>query len=283
MKNTKFMLVSILIGLISGCNLGTGTSQNTQSSSGQLKIEEGLPLSSFGHDTFKNTEIASMAKSSIGFTNNRNGNCTGVVIEPHLILTAAHCVYSVDSQAPKVKPDESLNVYLPYDSITNKYIDKGLESTYKVVNVYHEFTKKEFGKDIAVIKVAESLPNPLSESAFSYLAFPDDRSTILKDLLSPIDAKVFTIGYGSNNKFEFRYAAASKFSPNKNGEMGELYNNEIKTQSGDSGGPVFVCKTKTNECSLIGITRGVNTRTADYITTTLLTDIFGNIMHNALQ
>lgn len=151
-----------------------------------------------------------------------NSFCSGVIISPVLILTAAHCISG---------DENTLNVFFGKSA-------KEITASRKVSKIIvHEEYQDEATKDrndLALIKLIDPVPENYSSAKFI-----EDTSILKKE------TQVLIAGYGStgSGKFEPTLNILNKkiFNPNySNTEILFDQRNGSGICGGDSGGPAFV-------------------------------------------
>mgnify|MGYP006081001743 CR=1 FL=1 len=191
-------------------------------------------------------------KGVVAITYKGNTLCSGSLVTPTKIITAAHCIL----------PIEVPGKFKDFISEAGVYIGSGLDggqlpSQYKIKNywVHPEYRNHPFGKnDLAVIELVREIKN------VKPIIILDSIELFKKNLKTESEVIIMGYGYRQNTINEYpaqvKTLVGKKYKTKmivKSLNANEIYleANETGPCSGDSGGPAFV---KINEKSfLVGV------------------------------
>jgi secreted trypsin-like serine protease len=195
-----------------------------------------------------------IGRSTVFIYGGNSGNCTGSILSPNIILTAAHCVTDVSKPNERVLMSPSqLSVRNDFGGFFNSAIvvDKIL-----VPNEYYSITDYKrylFGKDIALLRLSKSLPreyvtvvlesdqNQVYQQTLQFAGY-GDLAVEMNDIDSNTSASLFfgqilakdTIQLGNGNAQVASLPELSYFLTFKIGKR-----NASAPCHGDSGGPIY--------------------------------------------
>ena len=181
--------------------------------------------------------------------------CTGEVISPHVVLTAAHCVDPAAMTDDQGNP-LTINGFVVYlgDDLSND-MEVGTQSNLRqvattVYNPAFNINDLEGGNDIAVVVTTASIP----ETPMTFSQSPLDSSYVGKS--------VTIVGYGVDSSSDQNSAGVRRYTTTTisdieenssgAGQLIELGTKAHNTCHGDSGGPAIYSQGGTD--TIIGIT-----------------------------
>ncbi len=190
-------------------------------------------------------------------------SCSGTVIAPNWILTAAHCVFDTDSDPVIRYPQTSVRAFPPgvAGSMSN-YFSKGRAVSKIYIHPLYQKANGSFNADIALLRLAAPMPNSKS------MALDDGRADIavgselkaygwgVTDRAGEIDAKginaapLIVNGTASDPNCGYWEIQYGSWAPSFLCTTGGA---DSAVCSGDSGGP-FVKYSATGAPVLVGIT-----------------------------
>lgn len=235
----KHSLLSLLIipTVLIACNSGNMVHDNPNSASYNLKIINGNEFSKLP----ENTEIKTLSEATIGLQiKNLSGGvnrCTGVAIAENLLLTAQHCF--VDWGNNETLPGKIITT--AGDQITLNVINSNpTVATVESIGYATDDVESllDFsGNDLTLVKLTTNT-FPKFVPIKQIISFQNyDKSAVVDELANKLwDRKntLYTMGWGSNLKFEFITidSESTKFPYNFkqsliiNGKLVNSYNNE---------------------------------------------------------
>ncbi len=231
MHRTKLVAAFAVSSLLAACG-GTSSEDVT------VSVSESIAPRIVGGTKSTSTQ------DSVVFLNMGAGYCTGTLIAPNLVLTARHCVQTMDESSAcgtfvKDNKPSSMQVVLGYGAMTGSAVATGAK-------FFHETNTSGCSYDIALVQLDKDIPG----------------AKIAPVSFTPVkkgDSSLVAVGYGSINDsngdpagrlqrsgISVQAAAATSYSyTTKAGKKiavdvsaGEFATGE-STCFGDSGGPLF--------------------------------------------
>ena len=182
--------------------------------------------------------------------------CTGTLITPNYVMTAAHCVSTCEGDESDAK------AYRPYMHIGFGQSESELTHVYDIEAFYPHpkfvCNKADISNDIAIIKLKKSVPLSVASPT---LPLPPQFAITAKDVDSSEGIQTTTVGFGKT-KFADDYSSGKKYktsrtvyaicplSSNNSKRCNYFYDKgfiffdftNTGTCQGDSGGPTFVTR-----------------------------------------
>ncbi len=225
------LLVSLVFS--TGCLAGSSDDSHTQvvSDSNENAIVDGTPARAY-------PEIVAIETYRDGKS---SGLCSGTLIGPRAVLTAAHCTsisqYSADGT--RTLRDDSFQIFAPYANAQRVWAHRAI--------VHPDYAAPEVGynslnvHDVAILVLDSPIPLP----KYPRLADkPLTRSTQAVSL-----GRMFNDDTSETDVFVSK--PFSIFSPTEFPSITEYYVAPIVTNKGDSGGPLMLLH---KEHEIVGIT-----------------------------
>jgi secreted trypsin-like serine protease len=231
MEIKKILGISLTVGLLAACgaegvknNLGDVTKQKSDIMNG-ARVEK---------DWEQPTYQSTVALTTRKFMDKGKSFCTGTVIHPRVVMTAAHCV--VDKDGKPVVDDEVLVAF-------GKRVNNGAPTSAVLRQVAHP----RFDIDQAVNNEPDAIPNDIALLLIDGLPSRDFHPTpILNEEVTPW-SDVIAAGYGvtangllkndSGKLREVRIKVSGTDPENKRFTASGFFKG---TCSGDSGGPIYL-------------------------------------------
>lgn len=194
--------------------------------------------------------------------------CTGSIIAPNMIMTAAHCLGYVNIKRDNIVINFSLNtvqneVQSDADAIHTEDVRAAFNTIDVLDIVIHEKYKGYVDNDIAIIRLKQNIPATHKISEFLPLSFLDAKAQKL--IIDGETKDVTLLGFGlvNENTGESSSVLRKTTVPGRFEGMTLVTDQTHGTGAcnGDSGGPAFLKIDQKNY--LVGVTHGPY---LDYVT-----------------
>ena len=288
----KKLLISSMLFLFTGCNLGNNTTTDTTSSNHVQQKEESSNESNTFNNNLKlnyvhgSTDISGLPqylkllmRSAVAIKD-AGVMCSGVMIDEDTIKTAAHCLgrsrftenktITVFEIANTYKQKDELNLIASVEPnpefVKNgcMYIENKSEALKQKCQRYDEATIKfktflKWGLPLS----KEVNQNPIPTTLVNTLGIPISGNILfasgLESTTETINFVNEPLGYGFDYHIEAKinplYKTLDVWSPAE----------AIAASIGDSGGPIYVCSISFRPCALIGILSAVSNSNTQFL------------------